>query len=146
MVTQTNSSKNYLLKRPSNAKSVAKARKRRVPLYIKYVGITNQLIRPLGIGVACKPTKLQQTILCKQKNTTTNRQTKHHLQDKVQRLRQTLHRTDKVITLCLRLHEHQLALKRGGIASLVSMYLSNCGHEFYWRNVELTNDGNIKKA
>ncbi|CAH8652478.1 unnamed protein product [Heterobilharzia americana] len=106
--------------------------------YIKNISeIMTRLLKPLGIGVAHKPTNSLQTLLCRPKDAT-NKEDKPKIIYKINCNNCSQHYIGQSgRPLRLRLHEHQLAIKRHDISSLISMHMDNYGHEFNFDNVEV---------
>ncbi|CAH8665099.1 unnamed protein product [Heterobilharzia americana] len=106
--------------------------------------ITTRLLRPLGIGVAHKPTNSLQTLLCRPKDAT-NKEDKPNIIYKINCNNCSQHYIGQSgCPLRLRLHEHRLAIKHHDISSLISMHVDNYGHEFNFDNVEILDRGNTK--
>ncbi|CAH8628969.1 unnamed protein product [Heterobilharzia americana] len=128
----------------STTRSSTEINKRIVLPYIKDVSeITTRLLRPLGIGVAHKPTNSLQTLLYRPKDAT-SKEDKPNIIYKINCNNYSQHYIGQSgRPLCLHLHEHQLATKRN-ISSLISMHMDNYGHEFDFDNVEILDRRNTK--
>ncbi|CAH8523810.1 unnamed protein product [Heterobilharzia americana] len=128
-------------------KSSTEINKRIVLPYIKNVSeITTRLLRPLEIAVAHEPTNSLQTLLCRPKDAT-SKEDKPNIIYKINRNNCGQHYIGQSgHPLRLRLHEHQSAIKRHDISSLISMHVDNYGHEFNFDNVEILDRGNTKNV
>ncbi|KAH9591950.1 hypothetical protein MS3_00004042 [Schistosoma haematobium] len=103
-------------------------------------------MKTFGIGVAHKPTKSLQSILCKPKDEIT-KENKSNIIYKINCTNCDKHYIGQSgRPLHLRLHEHQLAVKRHDISSLISIHVDNYGHSFDWENVEILDRGNSKNT
>ncbi|VDO78139.1 unnamed protein product [Schistosoma margrebowiei] len=107
---------------------------------------TTRLLKTFGIGVAHKPTKSLQSILCKPKDEIT-KENKSDIIYKINCANSEKHYIGQSgRPLHLRLHEHQLAVERHDISSLISIHVDNCGNSFHWKNVEILDRGNSKST
>ncbi|VDO60714.1 unnamed protein product [Schistosoma margrebowiei] len=115
--------------------------------YIQGISETaTRLLKTFGIGVAHKPTKSLQSILCipKDEITKENKSTIIYKINCANCEKQYIGQSG--CPLHLRLHEHQLAVKRHDISSLISIHVDNCGYSFDWKNVEILDRENSKNT
>ncbi|KAH9581087.1 hypothetical protein MS3_00008331 [Schistosoma haematobium] len=116
----------------SEPKSSREINKRIILPYIQGISETaTRLLKTFGIGVAHKPTKSLQSILCKPKDEIT-KENKSNIIYKINCANCEKHYIGQS-GRHLRLHEHQLAVERHDISSLISIHVDNCGHSFDWK-------------
>ena len=139
--------KKYQSHTPSETNSGTKINKRITLPYIKGISeTTTRLLKTFGIGVAHKPTKSLHSILCKPKDEMA-KEDKTNIIYKINCTNCNKHYIGQSgRPLHLRLHEHQLAVKRHDISSLISIHVDNCGHTFNWENVQILDRGNSKNT